>query len=155
MNLSGNWANNINLRASFFSKLISIWWVYHEISGFTLRKLSKIVALNTINTKVRNHGTWPKLLEKMPPRRLIKSWITFNMHEKNYWFSINVFFNGWYEQRAELTITSALWLNIMAIWLGTANMLRAPKNPGIPTSVDQWNRLNNLLRRKNITETTE
>lgn len=51
-------------------------YLYQDMSGLTLCKLSNVIALNNMNTKVRNHGTCSSHLKKMP-RRLIKSSITY------------------------------------------------------------------------------
>lgn len=64
---------------------------YQEISGFTFRKLSKVIALNDIKIKVRNQITRSNNLKKIPPRRLIN--VSMN-YEINAIFFRLVIING-------------------------------------------------------------
>lgn len=64
---------------------------YQEISGFTFRKLSNVIALNDINTKVRNQITRSNNLQKIPPRRLIN--VSVNCGNKRNFFFFRLVIN--------------------------------------------------------------
>lgn len=52
-------------------------WIYHEISGLNFRRLSNVIALNSIKTNVRNQIVRSKHLKKMSPCRLIITCVTW------------------------------------------------------------------------------
>lgn len=87
-----------------------------------------MIALRAINTAVRNQMTRSKHLKKMLPRRLI-------ITSMAYWkFRHNLTILKIVEKcMCQPTITSELCENMTAIAFGTANILKAPRNPGMQT----------------------